>query len=165
MPYEKAAGMDTPIEYRSIKQGDASQLFTFITEVFYQFVAPGFSKEGVEEFLRYIQPDTLVDHLASNHFGLMANFGSKVIGVIVMRDYNHVALFFVAAEYQRKGVGRALFKMALERCKSHDVKIPSITVNASPNSAEAYKKLNFQPTDIEQCVNGIRFIPMALSLQ
>lgn len=157
--------MDTPIEYRPIKQGDASQVFTFITEVFNQFVAPGFSQEGIEEFLRYIQPDTLVDHLTNNHFGFMAHIGSKIIGVIMVRDYNHVALFFVASQYQRKGVGRALLRSALEYCRSHDVKTVNVTVNASPNSINAYKELNFEPTDIEQCVNGIRFVPMALSLQ
>lgn len=156
--------MDTPIEYRPIKQGDATQIFDFITEVFNQFVAPEFSQEGIAEFLEYIQPNTLAGYLESNHFGFMAYVGPEIAGVIVVRDDNHVALFFVASQYQRKGVGRTLFRMVLSHCRSRDVTTTGITVNASPNSVNAYKKLNFEPTDIEQCVNGIRFVPMVLRL-
>ena len=85
--------MDIPIEYRRMERGDEKQVFTFIEEVFNQFVAPEFTQEGIEEFMKYIQPDALVNHLKSNHFGILASVGSEIIGVIVLRDYNHVALF------------------------------------------------------------------------
>lgn len=153
--------MNTPIKYRKIKQGDAIQVFTFIKEVFNQFVAPGFAKAGIEAFLKYIRPDALDEYLSSNHFGYVGLVDSEIVGVIILRDYNHVALFFVASEYQQQGVGRALFQSAVEECKSNGENI--ITVNASPNSTNAYKKLNFEPTDNEQCVDGIRFVPMAFS--
>ncbi|MCG8635233.1 MAG: GNAT family N-acetyltransferase [Desulfobacterales bacterium] len=155
--------METSIGYGQIEQDDAYNVFTFITEVFSQFVAPGFSQEGVEEFLKYIQPDTIIDHLASDHFGIMAQAGSKIIGIIMVRGYSHVALFFVSSHYQRKGVGRELLRAALDQCRSHGANTKRITVNASINSVNAYRKLNFKPENTEQCVNGIRFIPMALS--
>lgn len=145
-----------------MNQGDESKVSAFISGVFNQFVAQGFSQEGIDEFMNYIQPDALVNHLKSDHFGIMASAGPKIIGVIVVRDYNHVALFFVDSEHQRKGIGRELFRRALEHCRRRDVKISQVTVNASPNSVNAYKELNFEPTDKEQCVNGIRFIPMAM---
>ena len=147
-----------------MKQGDEKQVFTFIKDVFNQFVAPEFSQEGIEEFMKYIQPDALTTHLKSNHFALIAALGSKIIGTIAVRDYNHVALFFVDYRYQRKGIGKELFRKALEVCNRNMVKTSQITVNASPNSIAAYKKLNFEPTDKEQCVNGIRFVPMSLCL-
>lgn len=156
--------MDLQIEYSRMKQGDESQVFNFISGVFNQFVAPEFSQEGIDEFMKYIQPDELVKHLKSNHFGLMASFKSEIIGAIVVRNYNHVALFFVDARYQRKGIGRELFRMALEICNNQEIKPSQITVNASPNSGNAYKNLQFEATDTVQCVNGIRFIPMALRL-
>lgn len=147
-----------------MKQGDEKQVFTFIKGVFNQFVAPDFSQEGIEEFMKYIQPDALITHLKSNHFALIAALGSKIIGIIAVRDYNHVALFFVDSRYQRKGIGKELFRKALEVCNRNMVKTSQITVNASPNSIAAYKKLNFEPTGKEQCVNGIRFVPMSLRL-
>ena len=157
--------MDIPIRYQRMEAGDEIQVSTFITEVFNQFVAQGFSQEGIGEFMKYIQPDTLANHLKSNHFGLIAFVGPKIIGVIVVRDYNHVALFFVDSRHQRRGIGRKLFNKALELCVCHDIKISKITVNASPNSINAYKNLNFEPTDSEQCVNGIRFVPMIFRIK
>ena len=148
-----------------MEQGDENQVFTFIADVFNQFVAPEFSQVGIEEFMKYIQPDALINHLKSNHFGLIAALRSKIIGVIVVRNYNHIALFFVDSRYQRMGIGRELFHKALKICDRREEKASQVTVNASPNSINAYKKLNFEPTDREQCVNGIRFIPMALSFQ
>jgi GNAT superfamily N-acetyltransferase len=157
--------MDIPIEYRTMKNGDESQVFTFIEGVFNKFVAPEFSKEGIEEFMKYIQPDALINHLKKNHFGILSLVGSKIIGVIMVCDYNHVALFFVDSQHQRRGIGRELFSKALEHCSRLDVNTSQITVNASPNSVNAYKNLNFEPTDKEQCINGIRFVPMIMRLQ
>ena len=157
--------MDFQIEYRRMKHGDESQVFNFITGVFNQFVAPEFSQEGIDEFMKYIQPDALVNHLKKNHFGILASVGSKIIGVIMAREYNHVALFFVDSQHQRRGIGRELFRKALEYCSRHDVNTSQITVNTPSNSVNAYKNLNFEPTDKEQCINGIRFVPMTMRPQ
>jgi GNAT superfamily N-acetyltransferase len=128
-------------------------------------VAPEFSKQGIEEFMKYIQPDALDSQLKGNHFALIATLGSEIIGVIEVRDYNHVSLFFVDSRLQRMGIGNELFRKAIGICKHHEVNLSQMTVNASPNSVAAYKKLGFKPSDIEQCVNGIRFVPMVLRLQ
>lgn len=154
--------MGTAIEYRRIKKGDANQVSAFIEGVFNQFVAPEFSQDGVDAFMKYIQPDILVNQLSKNHFGILASVGAKIIGTIVMRDGNHVALFFVDSRHQRKGIGKGLFKRAIEKCCHRDVNVMQITVNSSPNAVTVYKKLNFEPTDKEQCVNGIRFVPMLM---
>ena len=156
--------MDIPIEYRRMKHGDESYVFNFILGVFNQFVAPQFSQEGIDEFMKYIQPDTLANHLKSNNFGLIVAFKSEIIGAIVVRNYNHVALFFVDSRYQRKGIGRELFRKALEICNNQEIRPSQVTVNASPNSVNAYKKLHFEAIDAERCVNGIRFVPMSLRL-
>lgn len=156
--------MDASIEIRPMKHGHEKPVFKFITRVFNQFVAPEFSQEGIKEFLKYIQPDALIDHLHNDHFGLIASVNAKIIGAIMVRDFNHIALFFVESQHQRKGIGRKLVLTALEHCRLHDAKTSHVTVNASPNSINAYKRLNFKPTDKEQSVNGIRFIPMTTTL-
>lgn len=156
--------MDTPIEYRKLEKGYVNQVSAFIKSVFNQFVAPEFTQEGIDEFMKYIQPDTLINHLEKNHFGILASVKTKIIGIIIVRDYKHLALFFVDSQFQQKGVGKKLFRRALEHCSIHDGKSLQITVNSSPNSVNAYRKLNFKPTDKEQCVNGIRFVPMAMDL-
>jgi GNAT superfamily N-acetyltransferase len=154
--------MDYQIQYRRMKHGDGKKVSAFISGVFHQFVAPEFSQEGIDEFMKYIEPDELVDQLKENHFALIATLGSEFIGIIEVRNYSHIALFFVDSRFQRKGIGRELLRKGLEECGRNDAQLLQITVNASPNSKIAYEKLGFEPTDVEQCVNGIRFIPMAM---
>ena len=147
-----SVNMDIPIEYRRVKPGDEDSVHKFISDVFNQFVAPEFSQEGIDEFMTYVQPDALAGHLKTDHFGIIASSGSDIIGVIVVRQHSHVALFFVDARYQRSGIGRKLLSKALEICDRHGGKPSKLTVNASPNSKSAYEKFNFEATDTEQCL-------------
>lgn len=156
--------MDAPIRYRKIQKSDVNQVSAFIESVFIQFVAPEFSNQGIDEFLKYIQPETLINHFEKNHFGILASAGAMMVGVIVVRNDDHIALFFVDSRYQRKGIGKELFRRALEHCGRCDIRHSQITVNSSPNAVDAYRKLHFEPTDGEQCVNGIRFVPMTVDV-
>ena len=55
-------------------------------------------------------------------------------------------------------------KKAVSVCKKKRPDLSKVTVNASPNAVEIYKKLGFEKKDREQLKNGIRFVPMALDL-
>lgn len=147
-----------------MRQGEEYHIFRFVSRVFNEFTAPEFSQEGIDKFMKYIQADELTIHIRRNHFILIAEFSSAIIGVIAVRDYNHIALFSVDTPFQRRGRGRELFRKALEICRCNDVGLSQITVNASPNAINAYEIMGFQPTDSEQCADGIRFVPMALLL-
>jgi hypothetical protein len=70
-----------------------------------------------------------------------------------LREPCHVAMLFIRSSLQRSGVGRGLLAFAGDtNCE--------FTVNSSPNTVAAYKRLGFRVTGSEQCVHGIRFIPM-----
>ncbi len=157
--------MDSQIKYRRMTIGDETKVSEFISVVFNEYVAPGFSQEGIDEFTKYIKPDAIESQLKGNHFALIAASGAKILGIIEIRNNNHVALFFVDGQYQRKGIGKKLLQKALELCSSNDSGFSKITVNASPNSIMAYETMGFESTDVEQCLNGIRYVPMALRLK
>ena len=154
--------MDSQIQYRRMKHGDEEKASVFVAEVFGQFVAPGYAQAGIDEFMKYIAPEALSNQLAENHFALIAALAAEIIGIIEIRNHKHIALFFVDGRHQRKGVGRALLEKALEICSRKDLQRSRMTVNASPNSQSAYQRMGFAPTDIEQCVNGIRSVPMVM---
>lgn len=156
--------MDGPIVYKEMKRGEEGLVFAFVSGVFNEFIAPEYSQEGVEEFMKYIQPDKLASRAQGNHFSLIAELGSEIVGVIEIRNYSHVALLFVDSRFQRRGVGRELLRKALEICRRNDSSLSQLSVHASPNSITAYERMGFKPTDVEQCVNGIRFVPMTLPL-
>jgi len=135
-----------------------------VVRIFTEFVAPLYSPEGVHEFLTYAaDPDQLRDRLLANHFVLVAEIQGRILGAIEIRNYNHISLFFIDGESQRKGTGRELWRRALDACLADRTDLAKITVHSSPNASEAYQRLGFRAEGPEQIVNGIRFVPMALA--
>ena len=75
-----------------------------------------------------------------------------------------VDVFFVLSGFQKQGVGKRLFNEAVRRIKKEQNTYDNLTVNSSPNAVNAYKKIGFTAKSDEQCMNGIRFVPMNLDL-
>ena len=83
--------MDSAIVYRYMEFGEEIKVFELISRVFNEFVAPGYSNEGIEEFMKYAQPEELAGRLKEDQVILVAEFGSEIVGVIDILNYSHVA--------------------------------------------------------------------------
>ena len=147
-----------------MKPGEETAVIDLVLEVFDEFVAPGFADEGVTEFKKYVHADAISERLKDGNIVELAESEGKIIGVIEIREYSHIALLFVDKSHQRKGVAGELLKKSIEICRDRKPDINRITVNSSPNAADAYRRLGFQDIEDEKVVNGIRFIPMELVL-
>lgn len=152
------------MNYRQMQPGEETQAIELVSRVFYEFVAPLYSDEGVTEFMKFADAETLAERLKGDDFVLIAESLDQIIGVIEIRDYRHIALFFVAPEHQRRGIGRELLRKALDECLAYNPNLNEITVNSSPNAVSAYRALGFIERDKEKTINGIRFVPMALKV-
>lgn len=95
--------MDSQIKYRIMKRGDEAKVSEFVSAVFNEYVAPGFSQDGIDEFTKYIKPGAIESQIKENHFAFIATLGTEILGVIEVRDNSHIALFFVGGRFQRKG--------------------------------------------------------------
>ncbi len=135
-----------------------------ITKVFHSYVAPAYTREGVNEFLKYADPASLAKRSRSGHFVLLAEDEQKVVGMIEVREHRHVSMLFVEGSYQRKGVARLLVSEALVICQRRRADLVRVTVNAAPNSVEAYERLGFHVEGSEHRTHGIRFTPMVLEI-
>jgi GNAT superfamily N-acetyltransferase len=162
--FKKECMMDQ-IEYRPITADDEEQAIDIVSSTFREFVAPGFSDEGIAEFFNYANADAFKERSRGNHFTIVAQKSRDLIGLIEIRNNNHISLFFVRKQYQSMGVGKSLFNMAQKACLKNCPDLKKITVNASPNSVPAYQKMGFIGDDTEQCINGIRFVPMSLIIK
>ncbi|PYJ23517.1 MAG: hypothetical protein DME92_00885 [Verrucomicrobia bacterium] len=101
----------------------------------------------------YASADALSQRQVSGHATYVAERGGELVGMLHLRAPCHVAMLFVQSSLQRSGIARALLASAGDaNCE--------FTVNSSPNAVAAYERLGFRVTGSEQCVHGIRFIPM-----
>lgn len=140
------------MEIRKLHKPEYEAALALVWEVFLEYEAPEYSKEGVGEFLGSIHDAAYVSMLSM--YGAFTE--NELMGMIASRaGGSHIALFFVKGEYQGQGIGRQLFEAVKADCKDK-----CITVNSSPFAVEIYKNLGFCAVDKEQVVNGLRFTPM-----
>ena len=141
-----------PFHIRELTVKDLNEALSLAWSVFEKFEAPEYTQEGIEEFRKSIYDESFLSKL--RFYG--AFIQDTLAGIIAVRNEgNHIALFFVAPEYHRQGIGRQLFQTVLE--KYHPEKV---TVNSSPFAVSVYRRLGFCETNKEQVVNGLRFTPM-----
>ena len=127
-----------------------------VWRVFLAFEAPDYSEEGVQTFYSFLQSDEELEKL--RFYGAYEE--DALIGVLATRgeDGAHIALFFVDASWQGRGVGKALFLFAREQCRGE-----RMTVHSSPYAKNIYEHLGFTAVSGEQLSNGIRYHPMQYS--
>ncbi len=147
-----------------MKHGEESIACRLAVEVFNEFVAPHYSQEGVSEFLRYIDPDLMSMRVKSDHFVLLAEMDDRLVGIIEVRDFNHISLLFVSRGAQRKGIAKRLLNEALQICSRNIPNLSHVSVHSSPNSIEAYEHLGFRSEGSEKLEHGIRYVPMILQV-
>ena len=122
-----------------------------IWEVFLQFEAPEYPEEGVRTFRALLDDQEKLAKL--RFYGAFDK--DELVGTICMRAPQHIGGFFVKADHQRRGIGRALFA-----CMKKDYETQEFTVNSSPYAVQIYERLGFTAEKPEQMEDGIRYTPM-----
>jgi GNAT superfamily N-acetyltransferase len=89
---------------------------------------------------------------------------SEIVGVIAMRDWDHIFLLFVDGKKQGKGIAKMLLDQALQLCKAEGYPPERVTVNSSPNAVEAYRRTGFVQTAEEENRQGVRAVPMVMDV-
>ena len=146
---------------RRITTEELAHALELVWTVFSEYEVPEYSAEGVEEFQRFIQPDTIRSKMQSGSMMLWGWFeGAECVGVIAVAVTGHIHLLFVDSAYHRQGIATALFQTAKRFLD--DQQVTAITVNSSPYAVAVYQRLGFEMTDREQTMHGIRFTPMVL---
>ncbi|WP_176014666.1 GNAT family N-acetyltransferase [Victivallis sp. Marseille-Q1083] len=152
---------------RSVVRLDESQLtaaVNLVWNVFLEFEAPEYTPEGVANFAKFLDRESLVAKLRAGQLYLLGCFQQRqLLGVIAVRVPAHLCLLFVDKRCHRQGIASRLFQAVLQNCRE-DGEISRITVNSSPYAVEFYHRLGFVDQAGEQTRDGIRFTPMLLSL-
>jgi predicted GNAT family N-acyltransferase len=137
--------------------GKEKEIQYLIKSVFDDFVGYEYSAEGNKFFNDFIDSEQIINRYKRGNIILTYEENENIIGVIEVKDNNHICLFFVNKAFHNMGVGRILFNSILERVKG---KTDFIEVNASPFSEKIYAKLGFTKLSEMMERNGIKYIPM-----
>ena len=148
------------LEYRieQLKLENLEETIKVIETTFLKFEAPDYSEEGVGNFFKFANYESIKENLNINMKMYVAKVNNEIVGVIGYRDNSHINLLFVLEEYQHNGIARALYDLVIENCKNSGTKI--VTVNSSPYAHNVYLKFGFIDNNQLQEVDGIKFYPM-----
>ncbi|SCY59897.1 MULTISPECIES: GNAT family N-acetyltransferase [unclassified Butyrivibrio] len=132
---------------------------------FTRFDAPDYSREGITNFHKFVNDETLRKMFIAGHYQLfVAMDGDECVGMLSIREKSHISLLFVHENYHKHGIGSALIKY-VSRYGIEEEGINRLTVNASPYAVGFYHKRGFKDLGPETVADGIRFTPMELKLR
>lgn len=151
--------------YRLMRPGEAGRVCEMIARSAARYLAPDYTPEGLREFLLFASPAEMAARNRTSCWTLLAVEAGEVAGALEMcRQDGHITLLFVAPEFVRRGIGRALVARAAAISRFRRANLEAITVNASPYGLPFYEAAGFVATGGEQEKMGIRFTPMVLRL-
>jgi len=151
------------VQEYAVKKLDIAQVsdaLNLVWKVFLEFEAPDYCEEGIDEFRRFIEYESIKARLEKSQYKMWCCFDQdRIVGVIAPRPPLHISLLFVDRQYHRRGIARKMLEEVIAFYSKSDT-CHEITVNSSPYAAQVYHRLGFEDTDAEQTVNGIRYISM-----
>jgi len=146
-----------------MRAGEEAEVCALVERVFNEFVAPDYGAQGVEVLFQFAHPAAMAERAGPGQVVIVAEQGADLVGMIEMRQCEHIAMLFVSQRGQ--GIGKELIKRAVEKCRKRKPDLKTITVNSSPFAEPIYAKMGFQATGPLQTKNGITFRPMACDLR
>lgn len=129
-------------------------------KTFLRFEAGDYSEEGIHNFRDFLADRSLEEWFQEGKYPLfVACHEQQVIGMVTLRNNNHVSLLFVDERHHRKGVGRALLQYASKYLET-ELKCSSMTVFAAPYAVEFYHAVGFRDLGPQMTREGITYTPM-----
>lgn len=132
-----------------------------IWEVFEEYEVPDYEEMGIQTFRHFIEYSSMVEKVRQGEmifWGCYLN--SYLVGVIALRQGQHISLLFVRGRFHHLGIGTRLLQVAVDYVADSQPKIRAVTVNASPYAVGFYHKTGFVDLAPEKKADGIRFTPM-----
>lgn len=152
--------MSDEIIIRPIYISEWEEAMRIAWDTFLIYEAPEYSKEGIQSFKNFVRDPILKNLFIEGKYHVLAAFyNGLMVGIIGVRNENHLSLLFVDSEFHRRGIARKLVIKMFEETYRHYGK-REMTVNASPYAVGFYHKMGFVDTNVELTTDGIRYTPM-----
>ncbi len=149
-----------PFQVRPGWQDDWQPAMDVAWKTFLKFEAEDYSPEGIRNFNDFITDSELYRMFSDGRYPLfVACDKEQVIGMITLRNGNHISLLFVDEKYHKQGVGRALMQYTFDYLKQLNC-FPRVTVFAAPYGIGFYHRLGFSDLGPQMSRDGILYTPM-----
>lgn len=149
-----------------ISESDLPAVIQLIAHSFQTYIAPSYSAEGITAFQEVITPAAFAERKPTSHLLIAKlNHSATIVGVIELKNFQHILLYFVEPGHLGKGIGKALMQAALETIRQHNPTLKQVTVNSTAFALEVYTRFGFVADKPEQYDRGIRFTPMTFQLE
>ena len=144
-----------------LKIDEINNVSNMINNVFDEFVGIDYSENGKKTFKDYISPKNIFERFNNKISKFyIAKYINEIIGILEIKNKDHISLFFVKKEYHGKGIGKKLFDNYIRTLIQDNIGIKVITVNSSFFAEKIYSKMGFTKIDEIQEKDGIKYIPM-----
>lgn len=150
--------------YRDFLPGDTAGVRDLVLTTFDEFVGSGYTPRGTGNFYSYMDPDKLLERQLKGHCIILCESGKQIVGMVEVRNFDHISLFFVHKTCMGLGIGRQLFEFVRQRCRDNNPDLEAITVNSSPFAVPIYENMGFFKESEEREMNGILFTPMRFAM-
>lgn len=152
-----------PVYYREMKAGEEQTVCDLVARVFNEYVASDYGQDGIEEFFRFANPESMKERMQSGGFVLVAVQDDSIVGMLEFFPPNMVALLFVTVRHQ--GIAKKLLAHSIEKACILDPNFSKLLAHSSPYAEPIYQKMGFRKTGSVKTENGITYIPMELLLK
>jgi ribosomal protein S18 acetylase RimI-like enzyme len=116
------------------------------------------------EFLAGFAPETIRDYIGSPRYHyLVALIEEQLVGVLGIRDGQHILHLFVSDSHQRRGIAGALWGRAKSELLAVADEIRMV-VNSSIYAMPVYERFGFKVVGPRVEGRGVTYIPMQLMI-
>jgi predicted N-acetyltransferase YhbS len=140
---------------------DSKGISELISGLSAKFITGGFSSTGRAHLLDTMTPQAIEKSIQSGYQYHVAEMDGSLVGVVAVKDNKHLYHLFVAEEYQRQGIAKKLWQLAMKECLNNG-NTGEFTVNSSEYARDVYTRLGFVARPGAQIKNGVVFFPMSL---
>lgn len=150
------------IIYRPAETEDWKEAMQLAWRTFNKFEAPEYTKEGIDNFRDFVFDEKLKEMFENGYYKVyVALDNDKIVGMISLRDVNHISLLFVDENYHRRGIGSKLVQV-LQDDLFRETGQMMLTVNAAPYAEAFYHRVGFINRGLRTITDGITYTPMEL---
>ena len=140
------------------KIDDIEEISDLVKRIYLKYNSKIDTEEGIKNILIFVSAESMkLRFYIEGALMLVArDENNDIVGMIELKNFEHISLFFVDDKYFKCNIGKKLFEEAknIFGCEKY-------SVNSSDYALEFYKKLGFiQITDSIKIEKGVHFYPM-----